>query len=374
MKKNNLQLISSFFLLALLVNCGKKEEAPQGPAGSAPFEVTTVPVKTVTGYTSYPTSIEGIVNSEVRAKISGYITEVLVDEGKHVNRGQDLFKLETQLLNQDASAAKANVNVAQVEVDKLKPLVEKNIISNVQLESAKAKLQQAKSAYNSIRANINYGVIKSPVDGYVGLINLRRGALVSPTSQEPLTTVSQISKVYAYFSMNEKDYLNFLQNSKGKTIEDKIKFLPKVTLVLVNGSDYEKKGTIETINSQVNAKTGSVTFRAVFDNPSRLLTNGNSGTIKIPKIYEDAIVVPKESMYERQGSTYVYKVGKDNMAVSTPIIIVADIDNMFVVSEGVKVGDKIIATGLAKLRGDTKIKPIEVPFEGVSKPIKKVFR
>jgi membrane fusion protein (multidrug efflux system) len=104
------------------------------------------------------------------------------------------------------------------------------------------------------------------------------------------------------------------------------------------------------------------------------LTNGNSGTIKIPKTYTDAIAVPKESTYERQGTTYVYKVGKDSMAVSTPIAIVADIENVFVVSEGVKVGDKIIATGLAKLRGDTKIKPIEVPFDRVSKPIKQVFR
>jgi membrane fusion protein (multidrug efflux system) len=374
MKKNNLQLIGSFFLLAILVNCGNKEQAQKGPAGPTPFEVTTIPLKTVTGYTSYPTSIEGIVNSEVRAKISGYITAVLVEEGKHVNRGQVLFKLETQLLNQDASAAKANFNAAQVEVDKLRPLVEKNIISNVQLESAKAKFQQAKSTYNSIIANINYGVIKSPVEGYVGLINLRTGALVSPISQEPLTTVSQINKVYAYFSMNEKDYLNFLLNSEGKTIDDKIKFLPKVTLVLVNGSDYRKKGTIETINSQVNAKTGSITFRAVFDNPSRLLTNGNSGTIKIPKIYVDVVVVPKESTYEQQGTTYVYKIAKDSMAISTPIAIVADIDNMFVVSDGIKVGDKIIATGLAKLKGNTKITPMEVPFDRVSKPIKQVFR
>jgi membrane fusion protein (multidrug efflux system) len=374
MKKNNLQLIGSFFLLALLVNCGNKEQAQTGPAGPAPFEVTAIPLKTLIGYTSYPTSIEGLVNSEVRAKISGYITDVLVDEGQHVNKGQILFKLETQLLSQDASAAKANVNVAQVEVDKLKPLVEKNIISNVQLESAKAKLQQAKSTYNSIVANINYGVIRSPVDGYVGSVNLRKGALVSPTSQEPLTTISQISKVYAYFSMNEGDYLNFLQNSEGKTIEDKIKFLPKVTLVLVNGIDYGKKGTIETINSQVNAKTGSITFRAIFDNPSRLLTNGNSGTIKIPKTYTSAVVVPKESTYEQQGTTYVYKITKDSMAISTPIAIVADIDNMLVVSDGVKVGDKIIATGLAKLSGNIKIKPMEVPFDSVSKPIKKVFR
>src|SRR5690606_21301372 len=137
-------------------------------------------------YTTYPTSLEGIVDSEVRAKTSGYITHVLVDEGQKVKKGQTLFTLETQSLSQDAAAAKANVNAAQVEVDKLKPLVEKNIISAVQLETAKAKLAQAQSGYNSIAANIGYATIKSPVDGYVGAIPFREGALISPTSQVPL--------------------------------------------------------------------------------------------------------------------------------------------------------------------------------------------
>lgn len=374
MKIINLPFTYSSVLIALLLSCGKKEQAPQGPQGPMAFQVTTIPQKTVTGFTTYPTSIEGVVNSDVRAKISGYITDVLVDEGEKVSKGQVLFRLETQSLNQDASAAKANVNAAQVEVDKLKPLVDKNIISNVQLESAKAKLQHAQSGYNSIAANINYGSIKSPVDGYVGSINLRKGALVSPTSTEPLTTVSDISEVYAYFSMNEKEYLNFFQNSEGKDIEDKIKKLPKVSLILANGSEYEKDGTIETINSQVNANTGSITFRAVFDNPTRLLTNGNSGKIKIPKTYEDVVVVPKESTYEQQGSTYVYKVTNDSMAVATRIAIIADINNLFVVSEGLNSGDKIVAKGVAKLRGDTQIKPMEIPFDSVAQPIEKVFK
>ncbi|WP_445736699.1 efflux RND transporter periplasmic adaptor subunit [Mariniflexile sp.] len=374
MKTRNLFFIIAFGTMILLSSCGGKEEETQRLQGPMPFQVTTVPEQTVTGYTSYPTSIEGIVNSEVRAKIAGYITDVLVDEGQKVRKGQVLFKLETQSLNQDASAAKANVNAAQVEVDKLKPLVEKNIISNVQLETAKARLQQAKSSYNGIAANIDYGSIKSPVDGYVGSIPLRKGSLVSPSSQEPLSTVSDISKVYAYFSMNEKDYLDFIQNSEGKDIEAKIKNLPKVTLILANGSTYGQEGKIETINSQVNANTGSISFRAVFDNPSRLLTNGNSGKIRVPKTYKNAVVVPQESTYEQQGSTYVYKLGEDSTAVATRINIKAEIGNVFVVSEGLKAGDKIVAKGVAKLRGDTKIKPMEIPFDSVAKPIEKVFR
>ncbi len=375
-KKNSINFLP--FILGLLLvmsSCGNDSKNQAQTAPPAPMlPVVSIPTKTVTAYTTYPASIEGIINSQVIAKISGYITDVLVDEGEKVRKGQTLFKLETQTLNQDAAAAKANVNAAQVEVDKLKPLVEKNIISNVQLETAKAKLQQAKSGYNSIAANIDYGNIKSPVDGYVGSINFRKGALVSPSGQTPLTTVADISKVYAYFSMNEKEYLDFIQNAEGETIEEKIKKMPKVKLLLANGSLYDEEGTIETINSQVNENTGSISFRAVFDNPSRILTNGNSGKIQVPKVYTDAIVVPQESTYEQQGSIYVYKVAKDSTAVSTRIGVKAEVDNFYVVDSGIEKGDVIVAKGAAKLRGDSKIKPQEMPFDSIAKPIEKVFR
>ena len=378
MKKKNLihSLPIALGILLLFSSCGDDKSAQQAQmAQQAPtLPVVAIPTKTVTAYTTYPASIEGIVNSQVQAKISGYITDVLVDEGQKVKKGQTLFRLETQTLSQDAAAAKANVNAAQVEVDKLKPLVDKNIISNVQLETAKAKLQQAKSGYNSIAANIDYGNIKSPVDGYVGSINLRKGALVSPSSQIPMTTVADISKVYAYFSMNEKEYLDFIQNAEGKTIEEKIKKMPKVRLLLANGSLYEEEGTIETINSQVNANTGSISFRAVFDNPSRILTNGNSGKIQIPKVFTDALVVPQESTFEQQGSVYVYKVGQDSTATSTKIGIAAEVDNLYVVNAGLEKGEKIVAKGANKLRGNTKIKPQEMPFDSIAKPIEKVFR
>lgn len=378
MKKKNLihSLPIALGMLLLFSSCGddKSTQQAQMAQQDPTLPVVTIPTKTVTAFTTYPASIEGIVNSQVNAKISGYITDVLVDEGEKVKKGQTLFRLETQTLSQDAAAARANVNAAQVEVDKLKPLVEKNIISNVQLETAKAKLQQAKSGYSSIAANIDYGNIKSPVDGYVGSINLRKGALVSPTSQTPMTTVADISKVYAYFSMNEKEYLDFIQNAEGKDIEEKIKKLPRVQLLLANGSLYDQEGTIETINSQVNANTGSITFRAVFDNPSRILTNGNSGKIKIPKVYTDAVIVPQEATYEQQGSIYVYKVDEEGMATSSKIETMAEVENLYVVNSGLQKGDRIVAKGANKLRGNSKINPQEIPFDSIAKPIEKVFR
>src|SRR5690554_6093504 len=269
-----LSLLGLMTIGFLFASCGNDANQDQQAPQAMPFPVITVPSDSITAYATFPTSLEGIINSEVRAKTSGYITDVLVDEGQKVRKGQTLFRLETQSLSQDAAAAKANVNAAQVEVNKLKPLVEKNIISGVQLETAKARLAQAQSSYNSVVANIGYATIKSPVDGYVGAIPFREGALISPSSQVPLTTVANIDKIFAFFSMNEKDYLDFIENNEGNTIDEKIKNLPKVRLLLANGSLYDQEGTIETINSQVNPTTGTVSFRAVFENPARLLSSG----------------------------------------------------------------------------------------------------
>lgn len=373
--------ILPFLLLFIATSCGNDQASNNATANqprALALPVVQVPTKTVTTYANYPTSIEGVVNSEVRAKISGYITEVLVDEGQKVRKGQTLFKLETQSMNQDAAAAKANVNAAQVEVDKLVPLVEKNIISPVQLETVKAKLQQAKSSYNSIASNISYGTITSPVDGYVGEIRFRKGSLVSPTNQMPLTTVADIRKVFAYFSMNESAYLNFIQNAKGDTKEDKIGNLPEVTLILANGSEYQEKGKIETINAQVNKQTGTIQFRALFDNPNGILNNGNSGTIKVPSVYENVLVVPQMATFENQNSRFVYTLKTDSsnatIAVSKAIKITGKSNNLYIVESGLKEGETIIAKGVGKLRDGAPVDPQSTDFDSITKPIRTEFQ
>ncbi|MGB3800757.1 MAG: efflux RND transporter periplasmic adaptor subunit [Lewinella sp.] len=340
----------------------------------ATASVTSVPRRTVTAFNEYPARLTGIVTSEVRAKIAGYITDVLVDEGERVRRGQLLFRLETQALNEEEAAARANVNAAQVEVNKLEPLVEKNIISEVQLETARARLQQAQSGLNGIAANINYGRITSPIDGYLGRIGLRTGALVSPTGTEPLTTVSNISKVYAYFSVTEGQYLDFMQAAEGETIEDKIKDLPEVQLQLSNNTVYEHAGRIEAVISRVNAQTGTLQVRAVFDNPARLLNDGNSATIRIPQTYTDALVVPQTATFDQQGTTYALSVQPDSSTLAVPLDIQTQVDNLFVLNSGLSEGDEIVASGVSKLRGGAKIVPVRVPFDSIAQPLPTVFR
>lgn len=321
---------------------------------------------------TFPASIEGIINSAIRAKVSGYIESVLVDEGQMVKKGQLLFALETQSLSQDAQAAKARINVAQVEVDKLRPLVEKEIISQVQLETAKANLEQAKSNYEGIAANIGYANIKSPVDGVVGSIPFRKGNLVSGQDARPLTTISNISEVYAYFSINEKDLIGFLKKLSGETLEAKAKNIPKVQLKLADGTLYGHEGEIETITGEINPNTGTVQFRATFPNPEGLLRNGSSGTILLPEKMEDTLVIPTLSTFEQQGNTFVYIVQGDSL-VTKSITPIAKIGGISVI-EGLKEGDEILAKGIGKVGPGTKIVPQPTNIDSIVNSFETVFK
>ncbi|WP_397300628.1 MULTISPECIES: efflux RND transporter periplasmic adaptor subunit [Nonlabens] len=363
-------------LLFVITSCGDNNEqaAAAKEQQALPFPVTQLQTKTVTGYTEYPTTIEGKVNSDVRAKTSGYIEKVYVDEGQKVRKGQVLFKLETQSLSQDAGAAKARVNVAQVEVDKLIPLVEKNIISPVQLETAKANLAQAKANYSGVTANISYATIKSPIDGFVGAINFREGALISPSDATPLTTVSQIDEVYAFFSFNEAQYIDHLQRSEGQNKAERIKNSPDLTLVLANGKEYSEKGRIQTSTGQINQSTGTIQIRAAFDNPNEILTNGNSGKIKFPIEYKDAIVVPQTATFEQQGNIMIFKLGENNKVETSILKIKGTVDNLYVVESGATANDKIVVSGIGKLRSGMAIAPQETSFEEAIIPVATLFR
>jgi len=376
MKHNILHTIIALSSFLVIVSCGENQDnaAAAQEAPPAPFPVTQLQIKTVTGFTEYPATIEGIVNSDVRAKTSGYIEKVYVDEGQKVRKGQVLFKLETQSLSQDAGAAKARINVAQVEVDKLIPLVEKNIISAVQLETAKANLAQAKANYSGVSANIGYATIKSPIDGYVGSINFREGTLISPSDASPLTTVSEIDQVYAFFSFNEAQYINHLQRSEGTTKAERIKNSPDLSLILANGKMYSEKGRIQTSTGQVNQSTGTIKIRAAFDNPNEILTNGNSGRIRFPIEYKDAIVVPQTATFEQQGNVMIFKLGEDNKVETAILEIEGTVDNLYVVGSGLDAKDKIIISGVGKLRNGMVIAPQDTTFEDAIKPIATLFR
>jgi membrane fusion protein (multidrug efflux system) len=376
-----------------------KKEAPKQD-GAKPYPVVNVEVKNIVGYQTFPATIQGRVNNDVRAKIQGYITQVLVDEGQHVTKGQPLFRLETNILSENAAASKAGigaaestiaaaqaaVNAANVEVNKLKPLVQKNIISNVQLQTAQAnlaqaqaQLQQANAAkrqavanYKGVEANIEYSVIRAPISGVIGKLPLKVGSLVGPTDQTALTTISDTSEIYAYFSMNEKEYFDFLEKSPGASMPEKIKNLPMVELQLANGSLYPEKGKIEAITGQIDPTTGTIQFRVSFTNAQKLLSNGNSGTIRLPKTYDNVLVVPESATYEQQGIVYVYKVEKDT-AKNAVVEVIDRIDNMALIKSGVNKDETIIAAGIGGLKPGTAVIKKPVKMDSLVQSIKPKF-
>ncbi len=328
---------------------------------------TKIETRDITTYETFPATVEGIINSEVRTKITGYITDVLVDEGQRVSKGQRLFKVETQARNEDAQAAKANIKAAQVRVDQLIPLVEQKIISQSQLETAKAQLSQAEAAYNSIVADINYSNITSPVNGFVGEVRIRQGNLVSPSSSVPLTTISEINQVYAFFTMNEKQYLNFIKLIPGKSVKEKIREIPKISFIMANGDKYPYSGTIQTINSQIDKYSGTISFRAVFDNPEHILTNGSTGSVQIPKTHNNVIVIPQEATYESQDKILVMKIeraGDGSLVAHARTIEISDrARGIYIVKSGLKTGDEIVVKGVRSIADGSTVKTSLIPFE-----------
>lgn len=354
---------------ALIINaCGKKEEQAPAP-GPMPFPVQEIARQDATTYDEYTANLEGQQNVEIRPKVNGFIQKIYVDEGQQVRKGQVLFKLETQTRNQDAAAAKANVSAAQVEVDRLRPLVDRKIISNVQLETAKARLEQAKAAYSAIAADISYGTITSPVNGYVGSLPYKEGSLVSSASEQPLTTVSDTRMMRAYFSMNEKQMITFSRTFKGATLQEKLKNTPQVSLLLADDSEYEEKGRLETVNALVNAGTGTTEFRAEFANPQAVLRSGSTGVVRIPIEHKNVILVPQNAVFDMQGKQMLYVVNKDN-TVKSKIVTTAGTSGLdFIVSEGLEEGEMVVTEGTSKLKDGMAIVP--QPVKAKTAPVQK---
>lgn len=388
--KTTIQLSFALLLSIAISSCGGKDEkaAQMAAAASAPqaYPVFEVNIQSTTLNSDYPATIEGIQNIDIRPKVDGFIERIYVDEGAMVKKGQLLFAINApqyeQLVrtaNAAISSAEADVNAAQLQVNKTKPLVEKDIISKYELESAqltlqskKAMLAQAKAALVNAKVNLGYTKITSPVDGVVGTIPFKTGSLVSGTTAQPLTTVSNTSKVYAYFSLNEKQLLDFSNTYKGKTLSEQMKNIPAVSLVLADGSTYAQNGKIESINSQINKGTGSVSLRATFPNPISVLKNGASATIRIPQHVDEVILIPQKSTTDLQGKKFVYILGDSAKVVNTPIeIMEIGVGKFYVVTKGLKAGDKVVLEGFQSLRDGTKIKPEEKNTDSVYAEIKK---
>jgi membrane fusion protein (multidrug efflux system) len=373
----------------IFLSCGGTDKkgggAAGGPGAAGANEVKDYPVLTITPrsttlFNDYPATIQGQQNIEIRPKIDGYIETIYVDEGATVRKGQPLFRISAPQYEQGVRTAEANIKIAQadvntarMEVERIRPLVEKNIISKYQLSSAQYALQsrqaalaQAQATLANARTNLGYTRITSPVNGMVGTIPHKIGSLVSSTTAEPLTTVSNIGNIYAYFSINEKQALAFSENTPGATVEQRLATIPPVALILPNGSEFPQKGRIETASGLINTETGSISVRATFPNPGNIIRSGSSGVVRIPRHVDSALLIPQKATYELQGKKFVYVVESTGTVRSVEINVMESGNGQyFVVQQGLNPGDRIVLEGVATLREGAPIKPRPVNTDSV---------
>lgn len=359
--------------LVLLASCSS-EEAPAPAGGIKPYQVLDIERQNTTIETTYPAVLEGVENVDIHPKIDGFVEKIAVDEGEFVKKGQLLFTISAPQYEQLVRTAKAavksaeaGVSVARLQVQKTKSLVEKNIVNKYELQEADLTLQTrlaelAQAEANLVNANVNLGYtrISSPVDGVIGSLTFKVGSLVSSNMAKPLTTVSNISKIYAYFSMNEKQLLEFIRNTKGTDVKTKIASLPPVSLVLSDGSLYPDKGTIGSVNGLINQQTGSARIRATFSNDLNLLRSGGSAQIRIPQEISNGFLVPQRAVADIQGKKFVYKVEKNGTISMTNIeVMEATSGHFYIVTKGVKPKDTIVLEGIQFLKDGMKIKPVK---------------
>ena len=353
------------------VSCGQAPTA-MGPAEYAVMTRATtdreIPI-------NYSATIRGRQDIAIYPQVSGTIFELCVNEGQTVSKGQPLFiidqvpyKAALQTAEANVAAAKAGVATAQLTYDSKKELYAKNVVSQYDLLTAentlltaKAQLAQAEAQRVNAANNLSYTVVKAPANGVVGTLPYRVGALVSASIPQPLTTVSDNSDVYVYFSMTENQLLN-LTRQYG-SIANTLKNMPDVRLVLNDGSVYDRTGRIESISGVIDTSTGSVQLRAVFPNADGLLHSGGAGSVIVPNIHKDCVVVPQVATFELQNKVYVYKV-EDGKATSS-MIDVEKINNgrEYIVKSGLTPGDVIVAEGVGLLREGT---PIVVKGQGAA--------
>ena len=360
---------AAYSLTALLAfSCGNSQ---QGGMPALSLAVMTVEPTSQELNSAYPATIKGQQDIEIRARVSGYITKLCVDEGAVVHKGQPLFLIDAvpyqkavQAAEAAVEVAKANVATTQLTVDSKTELHAQNIISDYDLQtaknslaSAKAALAQAEAQLASARNDLSYTTITSPSDGVVGTIPFRVGSLVGTTTQEPLTVVSDINKMFVYFSMNEKQLLALTRQKDG-SVNSMIGAMPEVQLQLADGTMYPAKGKIETLSGVIDLSTGAVQMRATFPNAQRLLRSGGTGTVLIPSVLDSALLIPQSATYEVQDKKFVYVLG-DSSKVKNTEITVFPLDNgkQYVVTSGLKPGEQGGVEGVATLRDGRPIQP-----------------
>lgn len=335
------------------------------------FEVYTLQESKITTVSVYPALIRGTTDIEIRPQVGGILQKTWVDEGALVTKNQLLFTIDDQLYREqfhnsvgNLNAAKAALTQAQLEIDKLTPLVKNKVVSDYQLktayaahQAALANVEQATALVEHAKINLNYTQIYAPIDGYLGQLRKRQGSLLAPSDPHPITTLSNVQEVYVYFSLSELDFITFKEQNTGTTLEEKINQLSPVSLQLADKTIYEEPGKIDLVNGQFDSNTGAIMLRATFPNLKGVLRSGNTGKIQLEIHHHHALVVPQEATVEIQDKVFVFYVDENNQVFKKPIHIMDRSGTNYLVGEPLKSGDQIVLKGFHLLQDGTTIRP-----------------
>ena len=367
-----MKMKKSLFVTAVAVSlaaCGGGGGMPN--FGNDEYPVETIGTNSASLQSTYPATIRGIQDVQVRPKVSGFITKVYVHEGQAVKAGQVLFAIDSETYRAAVRQAQAGVNTARAQLNTArltyennKKLFDKHVIGQFELATAQnsfttaqASLAQAEASLASAKETLSWCLVKSPAAGVVGSLPYKAGALVSASSPDPLTTVSDVSTVEVFFSMSERDILGLTKTAG--SVGEALKEMPSVKLLLADGTVYGHPGKVVKMSGVIDAATGAYSIIAHFANPERLLKSGGAGQIVIPRTNSNAIVIPQEATTSVQNKLFVYKVGKDNKVNYSEIKVDPQNDgNTYIVTSGLSVGDRIVVKGLTKLTDKMKITPV----------------
>lgn len=351
---NKTSLVWSMWISILLISCSDKTIKNEEQT----YLVVNPIIKDTTYEREYAATINSFQNVEIRTKVKGFVEDIYIDEGQKVNKGQILFKLNSKEFEQHVHKAEAAIQSAlaelrstEIEVENTKKLFDKNIVSKSELDLVttkvninKAKVNEAKVAKEQALLHVEYTKIKAPFNGIINRIPNKKGSLLDEGAL--LTSISNNESVFAYFSVSEIDYLDYVQsNNKNNT----------VTLSLANNSIYPHAGTIETTETEFNKETGNIAFRAKFPNPEKLLKEGGTGKILVKKLYKNVIIIPQKSTFEVQGNIYVYLVDKNSKVYSKKINPINRLNNYFVLDRDLTKDDKIIFEGIQTVKTGDKV-------------------
>ena len=365
MKKNKMMLVAA--VATVLVSCGGGGGRPT--FGDNEYPVDTVGVQNASLQSTYPATINGVQDVEIRPKVSGFLTQINVTEGQTVSAGQVLFVIDNETYQAQVRQAQASVNTAQSAVntakltfDNTKKLHASKVVGDYELQtaensylSAQAQLAQAQAALASAKESLSFCYVKSPAAGVVGTLPLKKGALVSASNV--LTHVSDISTMDVYFSMTEKDMLTMSQGEGG--LKGAVEKFPPLKLQLADGTMYAYDGHVSSISGVIDRSTGSVQLKAQFPNPEKLLKSGGSGAVIVPRSADAAIVIPQRVVMEVQNKKFVYVLKDSNKVAYTEITVDPQNDGVnYIVTSGLKTGDKYVTNGITKLTDQMEIVPI----------------